>query len=372
MASLNFITSNSVPEIQNKIMRQSAADKIEDEQALRSRYDFDQKVRGAKALNAAINSIQARQNAAPVSSVPQPSAEPVAVPELTEDAASPIAQESAYQPPANAGQRVASPISTVAARPSPKLTRQDLIGALGTDASTAPQRFHLMQQDVAHNEQQDQLRRQESNKAADRVWELAKTNDPANLAQARALAQQHGIAIPEEFWTNKNSRARTIGIIDTMHRLGLRGDQIPAAFKNLQTAKGANDDEKLIDAVSRVPAGLAWNPSARGSSGGGAASTGGVEGWKFSMWQQSNPGGTYEQYRKFIQGPKADVRARLIMNAMKAKDALGVRPLYKSQEEAAAAVDAALGESGAPTAAPAPTAKPATRIRFDAQGNRIQ
>lgn len=207
MSAINFVTANPfVQTYSNQVAALGAEERAVDA-AARSRADWMR----AEADRQAVADAQSRQMeilkaTAPPAAPAKPAvpAQPAAVVPGTQSAMPGQMAEAAdmtaavpAQPamPAQRGSTALSMISAMGNHPAMNATRGQAISSFATS------------QDQRANTLEDQ-NRQRSNQIADRVHELAASNDPTKLAMARHLAQQNGINLPEQYWTDAGVRAR--------------------------------------------------------------------------------------------------------------------------------------------------------------------
>ena len=132
------------------------------------------------------------------------------------------------QPAASVGAG-GSPAMPVAAAPQESASLR-MVNALGSHPALNQTRMSMMQSGA-------QAQDSRQNRVADKVWELAATNDPGKLAAARQLAMQAGINLPEAFWTDAGTRSRIHGILQGLKDQGVAAWDVP---QFIQSQPGMN------------------------------------------------------------------------------------------------------------------------------------
>lgn len=251
MGALNFINSNPAAATFNTNMDAMDRREAADDAAIQRRYAFEEGIRQQNALNDAANSVQSlfgtgQQPGAPAT----PQGQPVPMP-------------AAPNPDAAAQPATALSTVTAAPAPAPRVGRAAVLAAMPQNKYTAASRLQMGQQIAGAN---DAAAAKATADASDHVFQLIKAGGAANIAMARQLAGQSGLQIPDAFWTDAKAQARLMGLVDAAHKMGLRGDQIPAYFSNMQ--KAGVDLPPEAAAAAAIPKGLAWKAGAGGGVGG--------------------------------------------------------------------------------------------------------
>lgn len=241
-----------------------------------------------------------------------------------------------------------------------------------------------------------QIDAQTSSKVDDEIFKGISDGTPDSLFRARRLAEQHGVEVPPEVWTDAKTRGWYKGFLSQMKSMGatspeqLRGvvPQQPQAVSPEQAAVTALPSVPEKRTVSGTYVGADGNLGVIESTPYGGAKARGL-GVKGTPAARAGGGGRGFEFQAKIQqytkiGVPEDVATNLILggqkvtpndiaritnNLMKMKDA-NYEPLYPTVEAAqqaaikmanelrAASAPAASGVIGAPT----PTASPVQNV----------
>lgn len=221
MRGLQFITSNPVADEMDQQALAADEARSREQQEFQSRYQHETQIGVDNALREGLSSIYPEPVGAPAGA----SASPGAV-------------------PGTASTGTSQPVS-----PTMPATPTDPNAALAARLAQTPGGGAAAFQLHQTSQQQQTAARKELN---DRIYEAFKSNDPSALAYARTMAEQSGLQLPPELWSNAQARAKFVGMVEQMKSMGLEPHQMGQYLRGAQSA-GGDDMSQLQGGLAAVP-----------------------------------------------------------------------------------------------------------------------
>ncbi len=392
---VNFINKDLATEAFDKGQKQYDDRQRQEEADFENRRQRDQAAGVDKALRTGIGKIYAK-GATPTEAAPATNPMPAIV-----------APEPGTMPKMPV---TANPITSVQPRPASPRPQVDEGGLINTMAATpggGATALALHGSNVASQQKAHDERRADRDKGSELYTKAMATGD---WDTAKMIATQYALNIPQQLMTDKNFMLDQTRLASFAHSKGLTGEHLVAFMHGAMTATGTPEErmqagwksaagtlKKTVETsggimsvdASGVPTPMmgkdgkplmpAIKTSVHVNSGGGEKDTADIRNAKYlvKIGAAKDENEAWGMVRQVKTDPNAEVKiARNLMSS--AKDKIG-RPIYKTLDEALAAVrkgaaddGAPAGEPGAAPAIPKPSAGKAQRIPIGADGRPDQ